>query len=264
MVKKIQRTNKLKSKLTKLDRKITKPNKSASKMKIQREIKKGSKSKNSKIGVTKNTPKLSKSKSYKIKETPNVCIIDTSHMKIPKKFETVTKDNLLSALLYPLSIDDFKLNYYRKKALLIKSKNIKRMNEMIENDLYGLNLEMMCENTASDKIHIWFPDRSNNQTKTIKQKEIDSFGTDEIPLALKAYDRGNASLYFGSPVEFREKYCKQLGYQLGMNFSAYYPDFSSMSEVEVFVSKEGGYTDYHMDFQENFTVQLDGVKTWNL
>ena len=49
-----------------------------------------------------------------------------------------------------------------------------------------------------------------------------------------------------------------------MNFSAYYPDFTWMSEIEVFVSKKGGYTDYHIDFQENFTVQLDGVKTWKL
>eukprot|EP00392_Amoebophrya_sp_AT5.2_P014685 g14846.t1 len=34
------------------------------------------------------------------------------------------------------------------------------------------------------------------------------------------------------------------------------------SEIETFVSKKGHITDWHTDFQENFTVQLQGVKRW--
>lgn len=49
-----------------------------------------------------------------------------------------------------------------------------------------------------------------------------------------------------------------------MNFTAYFPDFTSMSECEIFVSKKGGYTDYHIDFQENFSIQLRGSKKWKL
>jgi hypothetical protein len=98
----------------------------------------------------------------------------------------------------------------------------------------------------------------------LHKKEIDSFSTSDIPMALKALERGGASLYFGSPVLFREKYCKKLACQLGMDFTAYFPDFSSMSECEVFVSTKGGITDFHTDFQENFSIQLQGSKKWKL
>ena len=37
-----------------------------------------------------------------------------------------------------------------------------------------------------------------------------------------------------------------------------------MGEIETFVSKAGNYTDWHTDFQENFTMQLKGSKTWTL
>lgn len=37
-----------------------------------------------------------------------------------------------------------------------------------------------------------------------------------------------------------------------------------MGEIETFVSRAGNYTDWHTDFQENFTLQLKGTKTWKL
>ncbi|CAD7923940.1 unnamed protein product [Amoebophrya sp. A120] len=33
-------------------------------------------------------------------------------------------------------------------------------------------------------------------------------------------------------------------------------------EIETFISKKGHITDWHQDFQENFTIQLQGVKRW--
>ena len=92
------------------------------------------------------------------------------------------------------------------------------------------SLEELLENTASEKLHIWFPD--NPEKRNHDQKVIESFDTDDVHLAVKSHERGGASLYFGSPVEFRENFCKQLANQLGMNYTAYYPDFTSMSETE--------------------------------
>ena len=37
-----------------------------------------------------------------------------------------------------------------------------------------------------------------------------------------------------------------------------------MGEIETFVSRSGNYTDWHTDFQENFTMQLKGSKRWRL
>lgn len=57
---------------------------------------------------------------------------------------------------------------------------------------------------------------------------------------------------------------------MGHNFAGYYQagqDITSMDqlgEIETFVSRAGNYTDWHTDFQENFTVQLRGRKTWKL
>jgi hypothetical protein len=74
--------------------------------------------------------------------------------------------------------------------------------------MYDLDVEQMCENTASEKIHIWFP----NKNSKIEDKQIKSYGTEETELAVTAYQRGGASLYFGSSLEFRNLYCKQLTY----------------------------------------------------
>jgi hypothetical protein len=41
---------------------------------------------------------------------------------------------------------------------------------------------------------------------------------------------------------------------MGMNFGAYFTDFSTMGEIEVFCSRKGNLTDWHIDFQENFTL----------
>jgi ribosomal protein L16 Arg81 hydroxylase len=58
---------------------------------------------------------------------------------------------------------------------------------------------------------------------------------------------------------------------MGYDFASYFPGSTtsespgdSMTEIEIFVSKKGNYTDFHMDFQENFTFQLKGSKKWRL
>lgn len=113
--------------------------------------------------------------------------------------------------------------------------------------MFNLNLKKMCKNTASDKMHIWFPNK-NTSTDDQKSKQIKSIETDDLDLVIASYERGGASLYFGSSLEFRNKYCKSLAYQMGMNFGAYFPDFSTMGEIETFWSRKGNLTDYHIDF----------------
>jgi hypothetical protein len=127
--------------------------------------------------------------------------------------------------------------------------------------MFNLNVKEMCENTASEKIHIWFPNRKFNE-EGVADKQIKSFETEDVEMAVTAYERGGASLYFGSSLEFRNKYCKALTYQMEMNFGAYFSDYNTMGEIETFWSKKGNLTDYHIDFQENFTLQIKGSKTW--
>ena len=108
--------------------------------------------------------------------------------------------------------------------------------------MYNFDVREMCENTASDLIHVWFPSKQGDA------KSIKSFGTEDVELAVTAYERGGASLYFGSSLDFRNLYCKALTYQMGMNFGAYFSDYSTMGEIETFWSKKGNLTDFHIDF----------------
>lgn len=58
---------------------------------------------------------------------------------------------------------------------------------------------------------------------------------------------------------------------MGHNFAGYNRTFVTdidnmmqIGEIETFVARKGNFTDWHTDFQENFTVQLKGKKTWKL
>ncbi len=50
----------------------------------------------------------------------------------------------------------------------------------------------------------------------------------------------------------------------GLNFGGYFPTGEIKGEIETFVSKKGHLTDWHFDFQENFTIQLSGTKRWKV
>lgn len=55
--------------------------------------------------------------------------------------------------------------------------------------MFDLNLEEMCKNTASDKIHIWFPNRPKSTSKKSKDEstQIQSIETDDHELAVVSY-----------------------------------------------------------------------------
>ena len=103
----------------------------------------------------------------------------------------------------------------------------------------------MLKNSASEQLHIWQP------TKT----SINSYSTDDVDEAYEAHTKKKASLYFGSSLEMREKWCKMLLFQMGYGFCGYFPGTTSTTsvgdttgEIETFLSRKGNYTDWHMDF----------------
>ena len=142
---------------------------------------------------------------------------------------------------------------YNKKALVLRGSKMERFGTIIKEHMGGLDLKHLLSSTASDKIHIW------NQPKQKGQNAIRSEPTDDPEVALEKYNKGS-SLYFGANVKFRDLYMKHLNFQMGQNFAGYYPaceDITSLDqqgEIETFVSRAGNYTDWHTDFQENFTI----------
>ena len=58
---------------------------------------------------------------------------------------------------------------------------------------------------------------------------------------------------------------------MGSGFAGYFPGSSedrslgaTQGEIEIFIARQKHYTDWHIDFQENFTIQLKGSKKWRL
>lgn len=109
-----------------------------------------------------------------------------------------------------------------------------------------------------------FLDDEEEKNKKIKNKGIENLSTNDVSLATKSYEKGGASLCFSSSAEFRELYCKQIANQIGMNFSAYNGDFSSMSSCEILASKKGLFTNFLIDYHENFSINLRGKNKWKL
>jgi ribosomal protein L16 Arg81 hydroxylase len=153
-------------------------------------------------------------------------------------------------LIHPLSPTDFYQSFWHKKALVIRSP-VKRLTA-VKKALYGLNVKRMLERSASHNLHVWQPS---------KTKGINSYTTEDPEEALEAHEKHRASLYFGSSVEMRAEWCKQLLHQMGYSICAYFPGSQTeqscgdtTGEIETFISSKGNYTDWHMDFQENFTI----------
>lgn len=167
--------------------------------------------------------------------------------------------------MHPVSRDYFFSHVFQKKAMIIKANraNESRLDRVIHGEMHGLNLQAMLANSASEVLHIWHPPKGDSKAKKTTISNVD---TDDLDEALRAYNKG-ASLYFGSSLEFRTNWCKQLQYQMGHDFAGYFAGTATeetvgdtMGEIEVFVSRAGNYTDFHTDFQENFTMQLNGSK----
>ena len=96
--------------------------------------------------------------------------------------------------------EDFFTSIFRSRALVIRS-DVKRL-PLVKKALFGLNLKKMLTNSASELLHIWQPTK----------KEINSFSTESVEEAHSSYLNKHASLYFGSSLEMREQWCKNLTY----------------------------------------------------
>ena len=152
---------------------------------------------------------------------------------------------------------EFKTNIWRRKALVTRGFK-SRFQNLIRIGMFDLDLRSMLENTASDAIHAWLRPLSSERSK-----RLDSVRTENVDDAIKLH-RAGASLYFRASEDLERVMLTNLQSLLGLNFSACYSDGTNRSEIETFVSRKGHCTDWHFDFQQNFTLQLKGKKTWRL
>ncbi|CAN0184819.1 unnamed protein product, partial [Discosporangium mesarthrocarpum] len=167
--------------------------------------------------------------------------------------------SLLEQLIRPLRPSEFLREYFHRKALVLNciEGGARHVQALADELLHGLDVESLLANTASDSIFVWVVDPASGKIRSI-----------EIQDAVSAHHLFLAghSTYCRAPKQAEDVLVGRLLSDVGMGLPAVPVNTSDVSrgEVELFCSRAGHATDWHIDFQENFTVQLSGRKRWKL
>ncbi|KAG7349414.1 transcription factor jumonji [Nitzschia inconspicua] len=182
-----------------------------------------------------------------------------------------------------LSPQQFLTDFFRKQAVHTDctDKHRKRRTQILRQEMFDLDYGEILSETSSDTIFVWLKvDKSNNgeaktpngRTGDKKKKKADSLihsievSNSETALALLT---AGQSTYCRAPPQVEQHLVASLLRETGLGCGQYDPTGESnlclgRGEVETFISANGHVTDWHFDFQENFTIQLSGSKRWTL
>ena len=175
--------------------------------------------------------------------------------------------HLLSDLLSPLSRGEFLRQLFRKKAVHV-SRSPKDAQLLIRHYMYGLDVRELMSNTSSDNVFVWLAGRETGDGGC-SSSAIRSVEMPDVDTAHALHEVGH-STYCRAPPELEQTLVSAMLRDTGLGCGQYDPSGEmgavlGRGEVEVFVaSRSGNVTGWHTDFQENFTIQLSGVKRWTI
>ena len=181
-----------------------------------------------------------------------------------------SSSTLLEDMLGPLSKQEFLLDLFRKKAVHISASDEDRpenVQNIIDNYMFGLDVRQILAETSSENVFVWLgpqPGAKQSANRTIQSIEL------QDPQAAFALHESGHSTYCRAPPELEQPLVSSLLRDTGLGSGQYDPSAEKMTimgrgEVEVFAaSRAGNFTDWHTDFQENFTIQLSGQKKWTI
>ena len=183
-----------------------------------------------------------------------------------------TSRNLLDSLLYPLSPHDFKSTCFRKKAVCINSNRKERVENIIKNFMFGLDPKRIFEETSSDSVFLWIPSNDKNKVSQLMQNEercLQSIEVHDPNTAYILHTHSNYASYCRAAPQLEQLLVSSMLKGIGFGLGQYDPTGEKLTtlgrgEVETFIGTNGHVTDFHTDFQENFTIQLSGRKRWTL
>lgn len=192
-------------------------------------------------------------------DTARIPIIDISQ-----------SSDLLATLIYPLSPSLFLSSCFRKKAVHICSNNRDRAKKLSENHMFELDAKKIFEETSSDCIFLWIPSKSNGTDETNHStNSLLSIEVQDPNTAHVLHTRSNYASYCRAPPELEQMLVSHMLLGTGLGLGQYDATGEKLTtlgrgEVETFIGTKGHLTDWHTDFQENFTIQLSGRKKWTL
>lgn len=151
----------------------------------------------------------------------------------------------------PVLFRSFLSDNFQKQPVVLKGSQ-ERISK-ISSDLFDLNVKELISNTASEQIHVWL-------STSLSESTLESISVDDPAQASLLYQAGH-SLYCRAPLSLEKSVILQVVNEIGFGV---YPtcDKFTRGEIELFFSRKGHVTNFHTDFQENFTIQLSGIKKW--
>ena len=200
--------------------------------------------------------------------------------------------NLLDDMLYPMTAEHFLKNHFRKDAVCINRKhsnqagNEELVTYICDTFLFGLNVKEIFAETSSENVFLWLrpPPSKTNSNAALNSVEIS-----DPESAFALHQSGSHPAYCRAPPALEQLLVGSLLRATGLGGGHYHPPHADVvtigggttlgrGEVELFIStssssssksKDNGsakkhLTGWHTDFQENFTIQLSGVKKWTL
>lgn len=174
--------------------------------------------------------------------------------------ERIASSITLQNILSPLDADVFLQKCFRECAVYIPSMSEDGDRfQWLREHLYDLDPRMLLRETSSDNIFVWLK-QANGLIHSVEVADPES--------ALSLLKSGH-STYCRAPPAVEQHLVSSLlagtGYGCGQfDSSGQSTTCFGRGEVEVFLSSPGHETNWHYDFQENFTLQLSGVKRWSL
>jgi hypothetical protein len=163
--------------------------------------------------------------------------------------------SLFRSFLHPLPIASFLSAHFPSRCVALLGGGAQRLAPLLPL-FHGLDLAALLADTPSDAVSAWL----RAPTGAIKTLRLDAEG------AATAHACG-ASLYFRSPQAAADALVPPLALALGVPPPAAFHapgQAAPRGEVEVFASRAGHTTEWHTDFQHNFTLQLSGRKRWRV
>jgi Cupin-like domain len=192
-----------------------------------------------------------------------------------------------------MSRDSFLQDFFRKRALHIDCTDATRIRRTfhLRHHLFDLDYETILTETSSESIFVWLTttknaesgdatkkngksnqkinnNNNNNNNNKSSSSLIQSIEVADAATALALHAAGH-STYCRAPPRVEQLLVSSLLRETGLGCGQYDPSGESnlclgRGEVETFLSTTGHLTDWHFDFQENFTIQLSGSKKWTL
>eukprot|EP00980_Cylindrotheca_fusiformis_P023426 scaffold10476_cov142-Cylindrotheca_fusiformis.AAC.1 len=222
------------------------------------------------------TRQSASSKRPKTNACPANCPVQVLQADASKPSPPISLFPDLDDLMYPLTGGEFLEDFFRKKAVHVtcqegreKEHAEQRVSGLID-EMFGLDPEMILRETSSENIFLWLQGKGGSKSKLeTDSRQIRSIEVADVETALSLHNIGKHATYCRAPPNVEQRLVASLLKATGLGCGQYDPSGENLAsmgrgEVETFISTDGHLTNWHYDFQENFTIQLSGVKRWTI